>query len=135
MYEGYLIKIGDKKLPMDKIAARSYRAKPHQRLELDAYRDNLGELQREVARNRPTTISFNLEEGINNAELASFMDVFISSYINEAERKVLVTYYISETDSYSDPEYMYLSDPEYPIDYIEDGVIYYDTVSLKLTGY
>lgn len=134
-YAGYLLKIGKTEFPMQYILEETYRATPKQRLELDAYRDNLGELHREVAGNRPSRLEFNLIGGLTNSEVAQLMAIISGSYINEAERKVMVTYYMPATDTYSEPEAMYLPDIEYPIDYITGNIVYYNSITLRFIGY
>lgn len=134
-FERYLIKLGNYTFPMRYIAEETYNATPKQRLELDAYRDNTGELHREVAENRPSTIEFATVSGLTNKEVAEIFKGIHENYMNEAERKLKVTHYIPELDGYSEPEYMYIPNMQFPIDSIDDDTVIYNPITFTFIGY
>lgn len=137
MFDGYLIKIGDFTFPMKYIAEETYNVKPHQRLDLDSERDNLGELFREVSENRPSVIEFQTIAGMTNRDVRELFEHIRAEYISEDERKVSVIYYDPETDEYSEPEHMYMPNPNFPIDAIdvERKEVLYNSISISLIGY
>lgn len=134
-YEGYLVKIGDFKFPMKYIAEESYEVTPKQRQELDAYRDSAGTLHREVAPNRPSVVTFETISGLSNKEVQELFSKIHERYMNEAERKVPVTYYLPETDSYSDQEEMYIPNMKFPIDCAEGNKVVYNSIAFSFIGY
>lgn len=135
MYDGFLIKIGDYKFPMKYIAEQSYDTAPTQRMDNDPWKDADGVTNREVLKNKPTSVTFSLIEGITNNDVETIFEQIHKNYIDESERKVLVTYYNPETNGYPDPVYMYIANPHFPIDEIDGNTIYYKTITLELTGY
>ena len=137
MFEGYLIKIGEYEFPMEYLAEETYNVSPHQRQELEAERDNLGELYRVVAENRPTSVEFSTISGLTNKEVRAIFERIHYNYVTEEERKVPVTYYDPETDEYCGPEMMYIPNPKFPIDHvnIKEKTVTYNSISLQLVGY
>lgn len=137
MFDGYLIKMGDYTFPMKYIAEETYNVIPHQRLDLDSERDNLGGLFREVADNRPTIIEFQTVSGLTNAEVKEIFELIHTEYSSEDERKLSVVYYDPETDEYSDSEEMYMPNLSFPIDTvdIEKKEVLYNPITIKLIGY
>ncbi len=134
-YDGYLVKIGEYVFPMQHIAEETYAVTPEQRLDLDGYRDNTGKLHREVAENRPGVVEFRTVDGLTNKEVREIFDQIHANYINEDERKVPVTYYLPETDSYSAQEEMYIPNMKFPIDYTEGNTVVYNSITFKFIGY
>lgn len=134
-FSGYLIKLGEYEFPMKHIAEETYSATPHQRLELDAYRDNFGKLHREVVDNRPSVIKFGTISGITNKEVKEIFAQIYANYEDEAERKLKVTYYIPEKDDYSEPEYMYIPNMQFPIDFIDGDSVVYNSIEFSFIGY
>ena len=135
MYNDFLVKIGDYAFPMKYIAVSSYEIAPHQRQDEEPWRNGNGVLNREVLDNKPSAITFTTVAGMTNAEVAGVFAKIHANYVNEKERKVLVTFYDPETDSYPEPIYMYIPNPHFPIDYIEDDIVYYNEISIELVGY
>ena len=135
MYSDFLIRIGSYVFPMEYIAIGSYEIVPHQRQDEDPWRNGNGVLNREVLDNEPSVIKFTTVAGMTNAEVAAVFAKIHANYVNEKERKVLVTFYDPETDSYPEPVYMYIPNPHFPIDYIEKSIIYYNEISIELIGY
>ena len=135
MYSGFLIKLGDYKFPMEYIAVETYDIAPEQRQDENPERNGDGELDREVLENMPTSITFSTIGGMTNLEVAEIFRQIHSNYVNEKERKVLVTFYNPVTDDYPEPEYMYIPNPHFPIDYIDGSTVYYSEITIELVGY
>ena len=135
MYSGFLIKIGNYEFPMKYIVEQSYDVTPHQRQDEEPWRNADGELNREVLENMPTSITFSTIGGMTNLEVAEIFRQIHNNYVNEKERKVLVTFYNPETDDYPDPAYMYLPNLHFPIDYIDGAAVYYNEITIELVGY
>lgn len=134
-FAGYLVKIGGYTFPLKYIAEETYKVSPKQRMDLDTYRNNFGKLHREVAENMPSSIEFTVISGLTNRDVKKIFELIQSNFVNEAERKVEVTYYIPETDSYSEPEEMYMPNMQFQIDYIDGGTIVYNAIVLSFIGY
>lgn len=135
MYNKWLIKIGEYTFPMEYIEEKTYYVTPNQRQDKDPWRSEAGVLNRTVLQNTPTSITFSTIDGITNTELATIYQNISENFIDEQERKVLVTFYDPPTDSYPESVYMYLANTEYNIDYIEGETIHYKQITLEFTGY
>ena len=137
MYDGYLVKIGEYIFPMKYIAEETYNITPHQRLDLDSKRDNLGELYREVADNRPSAIEFQTIAGLTNKEVKELFACIRAEFTNEDERKANVIYYDPETDEYTEAEKMYIPNPSFPIDEVDNvkKVVTYNAIGIQVVGY
>lgn len=135
MYNGFLVKIGQYDFPMKYIAAETYDIAPDQRQDEDPWRDGDGVLNRDVLSNMPASITFNTIPGMTNTEVAAVFAKVRENYVNEAERKALVTFYHPETDSYSESAYMYIPNLHFPIDYIDGNTIYYKEITMEFVGY
>ncbi len=135
MYNRFLVKIGNYDFPMKYIAAETYDIAPDQRQDEEPWRDGDGELNREVLSNMPAAITFSTIAGMTNSEVAAIFGKIRENYVNEKERKVLVTFYNPETDSYPNPVYMYIPNLHFPIDYIDESTIYYKEITIELVGY
>ena len=55
-YDGYLIKVGTYTIPNEYVALESYKVTPNLRQDLDPFRDNNGDLTRNVVPNMPSKI-------------------------------------------------------------------------------
>lgn len=133
MFSGYLIKIGEDVFPMRYINEKTYNASVKQRLDLDSYRDANGVLHREVSAHSPTKIELTTID-LTNKTLAEIIRIFQENFINEAERKVLVTYYDVEKDGYDTGEF-YISNTRYEIEEIVNGEVRYKPVRFAFTEY
>lgn len=134
-YKGYLVKVGEYKFPLKYIAEETYEVTPKQRQELDAYRDSTGTLHREVASNRPSVVRFKTISGLTNKEIKELFAQIHANYLNEDERKLMVTYYLPETDIYSEPEEMYIPNMKFPIEYVENDTVVYSSITFAFIGY
>lgn len=145
-YDGWLIKInghnghGDFIIDTKRfIRADSYKTalKP---IDLDSYTDAYGFLHRNVLEHVPSKTEFETPEMLTNRDMAELMKGISDNYLDELQRKVLVTVYCPELDTvlgaqcYLTQE-MYLVDPEFQIYGNYHGVIHYRPVRLCFIAY
>ena len=136
-YAGYLLKIGNYTLPFKYIKAESYKVF-RSVTDLDSYRDANGELHRTALSHVVYKCEFETPAMLTNDDVASLMAHIRDNYINEAERKVVMTLYIPETDSYETQD-AYMPDPQFTI-YMHDAsqtvpVLKYNPIRFAFIGY
>lgn len=133
MYSGYFLKINDNLFPQNKIVASGYKATPQHRLDISSDRNAEGGLLRDVAENRPSSVSVTLNCE-NNREWGEISELLYGNMISENEKSMMVTFYDPERDRYL-TEKMYWSDTEYVIESADENFVYYDSITIELTGY
>lgn len=106
-FSGYLIKVGpsgsEVEIPLKYMRAETYTVTPNQRLEWSAERDVTGVLHRETVANMPPKIEFNTPL-MTNSDINALNTILSTAYSVAAERKLRVTYYDPESDSYKSHE-------------------------------
>lgn len=133
-YNGMLLMVGDYKIPTDRfINTGSYQVTRNVQ-DLDSYRDANGLLHREALEHTIQKVEFETPPMLSNHEVAELFGSISKNYVNSIERKTLVTSYDPETDSYV-TQYMYLANPQFPINCIVNGELRYDAIRLSFTGY
>lgn len=132
-YSDYLIKLGTTKIPLKYIRYSSYAITPQQRQDLEAARDATGVLHRTTVANRPSKIEFETPY-LTNTEISALTQIFTDSFTNSAQRKVFVSYYNPETDSYLTGDF-YMPDATYTIYQINGTTITYAPVRYALIEY
>lgn len=132
-FNGTLISLGGSAFPMSYIAAGTYKVTPNRRQDIDPFRDANGVLHRNVVSHYATTIEMQTRL-MTNTEVADMMAFIRGHYTNEAEKKVLVTFYSPDTDSYDSGEF-YLPDLEFTIYKIDGNTITYEPMTLKFIQY
>jgi len=132
-YSGYLLQFGNMLLPNKYIAQNTYSVTPNQRTELSAYRDNNNSLHRATSSNFKTKITFSTTP-LELTDKQTIQAIIANGMTDSTERKVLVTYWNDETNSYSVGEF-YIPDITFNvIDTIGDS-IYYGPISYTLIEY
>lgn len=132
-FQNYLLKVGNYEIPVKFINADTYIANRTVQ-DLDSYRDANGVLHRTTLDHVPNKIEFETPPMLTNTEFAELMGNIQENYIIEAERKVNVTAYIPETDSYETQE-MYMPDIKPTIYMILNKEIRYRPIRLAFIGY
>lgn len=132
-YNGYLLKAGNTEIPLSYIRYDTYTIQPRQRQDLDPYRDVNGVLHRNVVENMPSVIEFNTPT-MDSDKLQDFFDIIRENYDDSKERKIHLTYYDMETDSYRSGDF-YMAQPNFKIRQIIDGKILYDEMTINFIGY
>lgn len=138
-FSGYLIKVGESgsevEVPLKYMRAETYNVTPDQRMEWSAERDVNGYLHRETVENMPPKIEFNTP-CMTNSDIATLNGIFNAAYSVVSERKLRVTYYDPETDSYKAHD-CYMPDVKYEIRNVDatNHVINYNELRYAFIGY
>lgn len=137
-FSGYLIKVGTGtpvEIPLKYMRAETYKVTPNQRLEWSAERDVTGVLHRETTPNMPPKIEFNTPY-MTNADINALNTIITNAYSEPTERKLSVTYYDPETDSYKTHD-CYMPDVHYEIRNVDSvrNVINYEELRYAFIGY
>lgn len=131
-YDGYLLKFGSHVLPNSFI--QKYNSKPNQRLELSAERDGNAYLHRETSPNYKSTVKPTIMP-LYDGQLELFKAIVADGMVNERERKVHLTYWNVETQSYKSGDF-YIPDIEYTVKHItDDGQLVYEGFEFELIEY
>lgn len=138
-FSGYLIKVGTGlaavEIPMKYMRYTSYKVTPDQRMEWSAERDTTGVLHRETVANKPPKIEFETPY-MTNSDIVALNTIIQAKYTVAAERKLDITYYDPESDSYKTAA-VYMPDVDYKI-YNVDSVknkILYEPLRYAFIGY
>lgn len=138
-FSGYLIKVGasgyEVEIPLKYMRAETYSVTPNQRLEWSAERDITGVLHRETTPNMPPKIEFNTPL-MTNSDINALNTILSTAYSVAAERKLRVTYYDPESDSYKSHD-CYMPDVKYEIRNVDtvNNVINYEELRYAFIGY
>lgn len=138
-FTGYLIKVGESghevEIPLKYMRAETYTVTPQQRLEWSAERDVTGVLHRETTPNMPPKIEFETPL-MTNSDINALNTILSGAYKVVAERKLRVTYYDPESDSYKS-HYCYMPDVHYQIRNVDtvNNVINYQQLRYAFIGY
>lgn len=136
-FSGYLIKVGSPavEIPLKYMRAETYSVTPNQRLEWSAERDVTGVLHRETTPNMPPKIEFNTPL-MTNKDIKALNTILSNAYSVAAERKLAVTYYDPESDTYKTHD-CYMPDVKYEIRNVDTAhnVINYEELRYAFIGY
>ena len=136
-FSGYLIKVGSPavEIPLKYMRAETYSVTPNQRLEWSAERDVTGVLHRETTPNMPPKIEFNTPL-MTNKDIKALNTILSNAYSNATERKLSVTYYDPESDTYKTHD-CYMPDVKYEIRNVDTAhnVINYEELRYAFIGY
>lgn len=132
-YSGYLIKIGNYKLPHSYISAESYSVYKNTQ-DLDSYRDADGKLHRTALEHTPNKVEFDTRNMLTDVQFANLMENIRNNFTNTAERTASVTLYIPESDSYVTQD-MYMSDIQPQLYFADSKKIQYKPIRIAFIGY
>ena len=134
-FSGYLIKVGSTEIPLTYMRAETYSVTPNQRMEWSAERDINGNLHRKTVSNMPPKIEFKTPL-MTNREIAALNAMFQAAFTVPSERKLPVTYYDAETDSYKTHD-CYMPDTQYQIRNVDiaKNIINYEELRFAFIGY
>ena len=139
-FDGYLLKIGTGasavEFPMKYIVAESYKSTPNQRMEKKANRNGRGVLIRVTLPHMPYKVEFNTVENLTNTQVGEINALISSHYTVPQERKLSITYYDNENDTYK-TAFVYCPDVEYNIKRIdkEHNKIIYNSLRYAFIEY
>jgi len=136
-YAGYLIKVGPSnnqyELPLSLFRAETYSVFKSV-TDLDSYVDGTGALHRNALDHIANKIEFETIPLLTNTQFATLMSNIQSRMINQLERKISVTAYIPESDSYVTQD-MYMPDIKPTLYYADSTKIEYNQIRLAFIGY
>lgn len=134
-FDGYLLKVGAEIFPLSFVFKESYEVTPNRRQDLNSTRNANGILQRNVLAHRPSTISLSTKP-MDNTELEKMMELITRNFVAENERKVKLTYYCPDINSYK-TGYFYIPDITFPINLVdvENKTILYNSFTLEFIEY
>ena len=134
-FDGYLLKVGAEIFPLSFVFKESYEVTPNRRQDLNSTRNANGILQRNVLSHKPSTISLSTRP-MDNTELANMMSLITRNFVAENERKVQLTYYCPDINSYK-TGYFYIPDITFPINLVdvENKTILYNSFTLEFIEY
>lgn len=131
-YSGYFFRVGSYVVPMDVIYADSYKC-VKTIIDLDAFRDANGVLQRNALDNVPFKVEFQLKP-MYEKTLRDIMNNIRANYSNAKERKAHCTFFDFESGDYVSQD-MYMPDINFQVYGVFNGIIQYDATTLKFIGY
>lgn len=133
-YSGFLLKIGDYKVPAGKfISAQSYAAYRNTQT-IDPYTDNNGRLHMGFLPLAPLKVEFSTPAMLTSSEFSEFMNNIKKQAIDGGvKRKFYCTAYIPELDDYV-TELSYLADIKPTIYSAAGGVIKYNSIPITIVG-
>lgn len=136
-YAGYLIKVGPSdnqyELPLSLFRAETYTVYKSV-TDLDSYVDADGKLHRNALAHIPNKVEFETIPLLTNIQFANLMSNLYSRMVNQLERKISVTLYIPEIDSYVTQD-MYMPDIKPTLYYADEEKIQYNQIRLAFIGY
>lgn len=132
-YEGYLIKVGNYKIPADKyIKADSYSAYVNMQ-DVDPWTDADGYVHRTAVELKALKVEFETPAMLTNKTLEAFLSKIRENYISAKERTCNVTAYIPEYDDYVTQK-AYLADFTPQIYGTYGGVVRYNPIRFAFIG-
>ena len=134
-FAGYLLKSGNDIFPDKYIEFGSWESTPDQREEIKAYRDdNTRNLTRVTTAGRKSVFSFKTRDNLHLADKEIIQNFFTSHETNATERKVSLTFWNEETNSY-DTGYFYRPNMKFPIKRITSSDIIYGSLQFDFVEY
>lgn len=132
-YQGYLIKVGDYKIPLSYIKSESYSVLKSGQ-DLDSYRDANGVLHRTALEHFLYKVEFETRAMLTNTQMADLLSNIRKQYTNTTEKKVHMTLYVPETDSYEDQD-AYMPDITFSPYIVTSEYIKYNPTRIAFIGY
>ncbi len=132
-YNNYLIKVGSYIIPLKYIKANAYTA-TYAGQDLDSYRDTDGVLHRQALDHPCLKVEFETVPMLTNTEMSTLMSNIRSNYLNATEKKVHVSAYVPEIDSYIEGD-CYIPDISFSIYGVFNNVIKYNSIRLAFIQY
>lgn len=140
-FSGFLIKLGSGNdaytIPLKYMRAETYQI-TYSTLDLDSWRDSNGLLNRKALEHHVAKIEFNVPM-MNNVQIKPLIDGIRAFYQNTSapnQKKVSVTFYNPETDSYL-TQNMYVPDIQFTIRNVDEtnNIINYNETRIAFIGY
>lgn len=140
MFDQYFVKVVNASsgvvtpIPNKYISLTSYVSTPHQRQDLDSFRDNNGILHRNTLQHSPSKLEWNTPPLLEK-DLKHLQDLLESGIINQKERKAQIIHYCFDTHNY-EQGYFYTPDITFtPLLITTSGEVLLDKVRLAFIEY
>lgn len=114
-FSGYLLKFGKYTFPLKYIKEKTYKSKPNQRQNLNAYTDANGVTHTNPLKHTKSFISFTTL-AMSGKEMDSIMENIVKNYIKYEDRNANCTYYDTENNTYKTGEFYLEQSLEFAID-------------------
>ncbi len=114
-FGGYFIRFGNYTFPVEYIKEKSYKAKPNQRQNTNAYTDANGLTHTNPLPHTKTNISFTTHE-MSGEEMDAIMAGIVRNYANYNDRNAICTYYDNENGTYKSGEFYLDQSLEFQVD-------------------
>ena len=131
-YNGYLVKVGDYKIPFKYINSETYKTSMNVQ-DIDSYRDANGKLHRTTLAHVPCKVEFETVP-MFSSDFSDMMGNIQKNYTNSAERKATVSAYVPETDSYVTQD-MYMPEVTPAIKNQFNGMLFFGQTRIAFIGY
>lgn len=131
-YNGYLLKIGNYRVPDKYVKADTYKAYVNMQ-DIDDWTDANGYLHRNAIDLKAIKIEFETPPMMTNVTFEAFMSNIRANYTNTVGRECMINAYIPESDSYVTQK-CYMVDIQPQIYGTYNGVITYDSIRFSFVG-
>ena len=132
-YEGYLIQVGNYKIPMKFVQAENYTVTLNGQ-DLDSYSDANGDLRRTALNNFVPKVEFQTPPMLTNTDLEELFSNIRANYTNAIERRLIGKIYIPELNDYV-TQNVYMPDIDFSIWGVFSNVIIYNSIRIAFIGY
>lgn len=132
-YQGYLLKVGNTKIPHSYMRAETYKALLSTN-DLDSYRDANGKLHRNALEHRVGKVEFETPPLMDNKKMTNFLKMFQNNYIDVKEKAVNATFYVPELDDYLTQK-MYVPDINFTLYFADEEKVQYNQTRIALIAY
>lgn len=132
-YNGYLIKVGNYTVPLDKISYNTYKITRNGQ-DLDSLRSEGGTLFRNALDNFIPKVEFELIPMLTDVEMEDILSKIRESYTNTVEQKSTASIWVPMINDYV-TQSVYLPDVTFSIYYADSAMCKYDKVRLAFIGY
>lgn len=132
-YQGYLLKVGNTKIPHSYMRAETYKALLSTN-DLDSYRDANGLLHRTALEHKVGKVEFETPPLLTDTEMAQFLNYFQSNYIDAVEKNLYVEFYVPELNDYL-VQKMYIPDINFTMYFADENKVQYNQTRIALIAY
>lgn len=131
-YNGYLLKIGNYKVPEKLIKADTYKAYINMQ-DLDPWTDADGYLHRNALELKAEKVEFETVPQLTNKSFAAFMGNIRKNFTNATAREAYIEAYIPELDEYVKQK-GYMADIQPQMYSANSKIIKYDAIRFSFVG-
>lgn len=132
-YNGYLIKVGNYRIPHKYIAAETYQVTNYGQ-DLDSYQDTDGVLHRTALAHQAPKVEFETRNMLDDEQMWDLLDNIKKNYTDAVEKKASVEVYIPELHKYVTND-MYMADFSPKIYLASDREIKYQNTRMAFISY